>query len=84
MIDQYRYDGPVSVRTGENILPSLFGNNTFTRSNGSVASRLYERLTKASRRRNRENQRTRSRYAEKAYRQGVYDAFKALQAELNQ
>ena len=58
---------------------------TFTRSNGSVVSRLYERLTKASRRRtspmdiyaDTENE------IEQAYRQGVYDAYKALQEELS-
>lgn len=51
---------------------------TFTRSNGSLLSRLYERLTRASRRR--------SSYVdwvkEKYYRRGVYDAYNALIDEL--
>lgn len=60
---------------------------TFTRSNGTLASRIYERLTKASRRRYNETEavdHTGELYAiESAYRRGVYDAFKALQEELN-
>lgn len=50
----------------------------FTKSNGTILSRIYERLTKASRRRQGEARPV----SEPAYRQGVYDAFKALQQEL--
>ena len=55
----------------------------FTRSNGTVMARIYERLTKASRRRKRgpTGGWTHARI-ERAYRRGVYDAFKALQKEL--
>lgn len=47
----------------------------FTKSNGTVVSRIYERLTKASRRRGRG-------LFEDGYRQGVYETLKALQQEL--
>ena len=64
----------------------LFDTRSFTRSNGTVMARLYERLTKASRRRTKPwtngDFDTRSPGAERAYRRGVHDAFKALQAEL--
>jgi hypothetical protein len=57
-------------------------NETFTRSNGTNLARLYERLTKASRRRaGKLNGRTARK--EQAYREGLYDAYKALQEELN-
>lgn len=61
----------------------LFRRSSFVRSNGSPVARIYERLTKASRRRihtmmdgwsNAEQ--------EEAYRQGVYDAFTALREEV--
>ena len=57
----------------------------FTRSNGTALAKLYERLTKASRRKQ-----TSSPFVpggtlvsdiEISYRQGVYDGFKALQQE---
>ncbi len=60
---------------------------TFTRSNGTVVARLYERLTKRSRRKQ-----TSSPFVpggtlvsdiETAYRKGVFDAYKNLQEELN-
>jgi hypothetical protein len=80
MTDQkYRYNGPISVRTGE---PDLFGTTTFTRSNGSTISRLYERLTKASRRREDSTFSAVDLVVEDTYRKGVYDAFKALKQEL--
>ena len=58
---------------------------TFTRSNGTIMAKVYERLTKRSRRREQavtgfigvEEGET-----QRAYRRGVYDGFKALQAEL--
>ncbi len=59
--------------------PLLFSSSsTFTRSNGSISARIYERLTKASRRRAPWDART----AEAMYRRGVYDAIAALQEEL--
>ena len=61
----------------------------FTRSNGTILAKLYERLTKASRRREPDYKRLITipggiEDRERAYRQGVYDAFKALQQELSQ
>lgn len=60
----------------------------FTKSRGTIMSRLYERLTKASRRRT-ENYGLEvadfnftPRDVENAYRQGVYNAYKALQDEM--
>lgn len=55
---------------------------TFTKSDGSIVARVYERLTKASRRR-AEGFEDRIPVSEAHYRRGVYDAFKALQEELN-
>ncbi len=52
-------------------------NQSFTRSNGTIIALLYERLTKASRRRDLGGY-----WWEQVYRQGVYDAYKALQNEL--
>jgi len=53
---------------------------SFTRSNGTIAARLYERLTKASRRRLKPIELGfMSIERERAYREGVYDAYKALQ-----
>ncbi len=58
---------------------------SFVRSNGTIIARLYERLTKASRRRFRvECSGWQHQHREKAYRKGVYDAYKALQNELEQ
>ena len=61
--------------------PLLFsGSSTFTRSNGSISARIYERLTKASRRGGTGYPFTRT--VSEAYRRGVYDAMTALQEEL--
>lgn len=62
----------------------------FTRSNGTLMARIYERLTKASRRRAEhphrlawgDSQIARIRREEQAYRQGAYDTLQALQDEL--
>lgn len=62
-------------RTAE---PLLVAGEPFTKSNGTILSRIYERLTKASRRRQGEARPV----SEPAYRRGVYDALKALQDEL--
>ncbi len=72
--------------------PLLFTAGSFTRSNGTVFARLYERLTKASRRRySKEKHQLGKRinttftgYAglERAYRRGVKDAYNALRDEL--
>ena len=59
--------------------------HTFTRSDGTVVARIYERLTKRSRRRSNaevDGVRMGDRI-EGAYRKGVYDGFKAMQEELN-
>ena len=56
---------------------------TFTRSDGTVVSRLYERLTKASRRRGAPINYDGASLLEESYRRGVYDAYKALQEELS-
>jgi DNA-directed RNA polymerase specialized sigma54-like protein len=61
---------------------------TFTRSDGSIVARIYERLTKASRRRvawyrSEDFIKTSLRSREASYRRGVYDAYKALQKELS-
>lgn len=58
--------------------PLLIAGEPFTKSNGTILSRIYERLTKASRRRQGEARPV----SEPAYRRGVYDALKALQDEL--
>ena len=70
--------------------PMLFDHQGFTRSNGSIAARVYERLTKASRRRQAiysagdYSLRGNDPLTEHAYRQGLYDALKALQVELEE
>lgn len=68
--------------------PLLITHETFTRSNGTMLSRIYERLTKASRRRNKRDGGARWMITwsmgESMYRMGVYDAYKALQEELEQ
>ena len=56
--------------------------HTFTRSDGTVVARIYERLTKQSRRRQGEKQSLRH-WEQTFYRKGVYDAYKHLQEELN-
>jgi len=55
----------------------LFNEGTFTRSDGTLFSRLYERLTKASRRRDSYHG------IETAYRRGVLDTLTALRTELS-
>ncbi len=63
--------------------PFLALQETFTRSNGTLIARIYERLTKASRRRTNSLQPIRSAKAERVYRLGVKDALEALRAELS-
>ena len=65
------WERPLIVRTNE----------TFTRSNGTIMARVYERLTKRSRRVQPFKDGWIERQ-EKAYRRGVYDAFAALREEL--
>ncbi len=70
----------------------LFHTTTFTRSDGTLFSRIYERLTKASRRRvtatvkNYEDivpaAHLRVQQHEAAYRRGVKDTLEALREEL--
>lgn len=54
-------------------------NTTFTKSNGSRFSKVYERLTKASRRRAAKTTNAPTQWAEERYRRGVYDTLKTLQ-----
>ncbi len=62
--------------------PLLFTDQTFTRSDGTIFSRIYERLTKMSRRRATTlNGRTARK--EQAYREGVKDTLEALRTELS-
>ncbi len=61
--------------------PLLFTSGSFTRSNGTIAARVYERLTKASRRGGSGYPFTRT--VSQAYRRGVKDALEALRTELN-
>ena len=58
----------------------------FTRSNGTALAKLYERLTKASRRRSDPAFKRWhvTDHRELGFRQGVYAAFKALQVELEE
>ena len=56
-------------------------NQSFTRSNGTIMARIYEGLTKRSRRRDATYEDMES-IVEFAYRRGVYEAFSALQKEL--
>lgn len=86
MIDQLERGTPLAV--GDYWLnwnmsePLTVTGETFTRSNGTILARLYERLTKASRRRDGGGGFF-TTGEEAWYRQGVYDAFKALQEELS-
>lgn len=76
-------EGSVYAYPQDGIL--LRDNATFTRSDGSIVSRLYERLTKASRRRQDERLAELDHWAteqELWYRAGVYAAYKVLQEEL--
>lgn len=61
--------------------PLLFSEGTFTRSNGTIAARIYERLTKASRRRD-DTYEDMEYVVEQAYRRGVFDTLTALRNEL--
>lgn len=72
------HNGTVVTATSEPIFKG-----SFVKSNGSIASRIYERLTKRSRR-NNEKAEGFFEAEEHAYRRGVYDALKALQEELKQ
>ena len=56
----------------------------FTKSRGTIMSRLYERLTKASRRRGIRHplSKVTANRDERFYRKGVYDAYLALQDEM--
>ncbi len=56
---------------------------TFTRSDGSMISRIYERLTKASRRREPDKEAGWYSPTEQAYRRGVKDTLTALRTELS-
>lgn len=58
--------------------PLLFTAESFTRSNGTIAARIYERLTKASRRDRRQLWNLGV-----SYRQGVKDTLEALRTELS-
>ena len=63
---------------------SLFFNTTFTRSDGTLFSRIYERLTKASRRTKRGAKGGWNHQAQqRAYRAGVKDTLEALRTELS-
>ena len=66
--------------------PLLFsGSSPFTRSNGSISARIYERLTKASRRLEKRlaaNDGYTGFWSQRQYRRGVYDAISALREEL--
>lgn len=85
MTDQ-RTTSPYGTVISVNTKDSLFLPGSFTRSNGSIASRVYERLTKASRRRWTKGLgsagKPGSSWYERAYRKGVYDALEALRAEV--
>ncbi len=55
----------------------------FTKSRGTIMSRLYERLTKRSRRRVEGRHHSgMAQSQEEYYREGVYDAYQALQDEM--
>ena len=72
---------------GRQLLDSI--EQTFTRSNGTIFSRIYERLTKASRRRQAVysagdySLRGNDPLTEAAYRHGIKDALSALKTELS-
>lgn len=64
---------------------ALFNTQTFTRSNGTLFARVYERLTKASRRRYDRIPGPKDIVfqRERSYRRGVRDTLEALRAELS-
>ena len=86
MIDQTEWrHGVVRYRQGTNYVDidylavvNFFGDSTFTRSDGSMFSRIYERLTKASRRREPDKEAGWYSPTEQAYRHGVKDTLTAL------
>ncbi len=66
--------------------PLLYTQESFTRSNGTIFARIYERLTKASRRKNyatEEGHNFAINIKEAAYRRGVKDTLEALRTELS-
>lgn len=72
----------ISHRDSDWVMTRVLGlDEPFTRSNGTVMARIYERLTKASRREQAEYLSSLVDAEEKAYRRGLYDAFKTLQEE---
>ncbi len=80
------YDDATVIEVG----PLLYTQESFTRSNGTMFSRIYERLTKASRRRvehathvDIEIGQSREQTIENAYRRGVKDTLEALRKELS-
>ena len=60
--------------------PLINVTESFTRSNGTIIARLYERLTKAARRGGTGYPYTKT--VSEAYRRGVLDAYNALRYEL--
>ena len=76
MTDRTRYS---AGNTTFDVVNHIFGRGSFTRSNGKAAARVYERLTKASRRR----QLPGGDRKERAYRHGVRDALAALRTDLS-
>ena len=67
----------------EGYMMEVFNNTTFTRSDGTLFARIYERLTKASRRRADYNAIGAGSDTESAYRRGVKDTLEALRTELS-
>ena len=65
------------------VSPLFYTQESFTRSNGSIAARIYERLTKASRRREPNKREGWFYPTEQAYRRGVKDTLEALRIELS-
>lgn len=70
------------LRKGLVKMIDLFHTTTFTRSDGTLFSRIYERLTRASRRRDEYSHIGQHSDAERAYRRGVKDTLEALREEL--
>ncbi len=83
MIDPLRIQNPYEHLYAAYLHPDLLQSDleplfkpgkSFTKSNGTTLSRIYERLTKASRR----AAPTSDPWGEMRYRKGIYDAFTAL------
>lgn len=71
---------------GRRIVEPLDAAGSFTRSNGTLFARIYERLTKASRRDERAITGfigTEDGEIDRAYRRGVKDTLEALRSELS-